>query len=414
MTEEVKPGYKRTEIGVIPEDWNHSILSEVCVTSSGTTPARSQFDRYFRNGQINWVKTLDLNNKKILRTDEQVTPDALAETSLREYPAKTVLIAMYGGFNQIGRTGILGIPACVNQAITAIQCGTQLIPEYLLATLNFRVEHWKAVASSSRKDPNITSQDVRDFRIAYPTIKEQEKISEALSCIDALISSLDQLIAKKSDILQAAMQQLLTGQRRLPGFSGEWEVERLGDIADIDPESLPGNTPSNFEFRYISLEDVDTGSLTSYSEVTFGDAPSRARRRIRKNDILVSTVRPNLMSHLLFKGQESNWVCSTGFSVVRCKPLTTNTGFIFFHLFARNVNKQIDTLITGSNYPAINSGDVRNLSIPIPSTEEQAAIATILSDMDSELSALEARREKARQLKQGMMQELLTGRIRLA
>ncbi len=129
--------------------------------------------------------------------------------------------------------------------------------------------------------------------------------------------------------------------------------------------------------------------------------------------MLVSTVRPNLQSHLLFKEDAGRWVCSTGFCVVRYREGVTHPGYVFSPLFAGSVNKQIDALLTGSNYPAINSGDFRALLIPFPPFAEQTAIAAVLSDMDAEIAALEAQRDKTRALKQGMMQELLTGRIRL-
>ena len=166
-------------------------------------------------------------------------------------------------------------------------------------------------------------------------------------------------------------------------------------------------------FNYIALEDVDMGTLRSYSEQVYRTAPSRARRRLRKGDVLVSTVRPNLLSHLLFTSDGDNWVCSTGFCVVRCREGASHPGYFYFHLFGACIARQIEALLTGSNYPAINGSDVRALHIPFPEYEEQVAIATILSDMDAEIAALEAKLAKARQLKQGMMQELLTGRIRL-
>jgi type I restriction enzyme S subunit len=234
-----------------------------------------------------------------------------------------------------------------------------------------------------------------------------------LSDADALIESLEQLIAKKRHLKQDAMQELLTGKKRLPEFGGEWEVKRLDAVADIDPDNLGSATPSDYVFNYISLEDVDVGSLRSYSEQTFGSAPSRARRRLRTGDILVSTVRPNLQSHLLFTLTHPNWVCSTRFSVVRCKSQETDPGYVFYHLFGHRVTKQIEALLTGSNYPAINGGDVKVLEIPMPKLPEQTAIAAILSDMDAEITALKAKLAKARQLKRGMMHNLLTGRIRL-
>jgi type I restriction enzyme S subunit len=231
--------------------------------------------------------------------------------------------------------------------------------------------------------------------------------------VDALLGALEKLIAKKRDLKQAAMQQLLTGHTRLPGFSGEWEVKRLRDVADTDPENLGSDTSPDFAFNYISLEDVDQGTLASYSEQIFRTAPSRARRKLRKNDLLVSTVRPNLKSHHLFRDDGQQWVCSTGFCVVRCREEVTHPGYVFFHLFGDCVTRQIEALLTGSNYPAINSGDVRALEIPLPKYAEQVAIAAVLSDMDAEIAALEQQLAKTRALKQGMMQELLTGKTRL-
>ena len=321
---------------------------------------------------------------------------------------------MYGGYNQIGRTGILEAQACVNQALTAIRTDhKKLRPRFLLNVLNYRVDYWRTVASSSRKDPNITSNDVRAFSLALPPTPEQEAIAEALSDADALIESLEQMLAKKRHLKQGAMQELLTGKKRMSGFSGGWEIRRLGDVADIDSDNLSSVTPVGFAFKYISLEDVDSGSLRSYSEQIFYSAPSRARRRLRAGDILVSTVRPNLQSHLLFDSTESDWVCSTGFSVVRCRAGDAAPGYIFFHFFGHLVAKQIETLLTGSNYPAINGKDVKALEIPFPSFTEQTAIAAILSDIDAEIAELESQLAKTRALKQGMMQKLLTGEIRL-
>jgi hypothetical protein len=161
-------------------------------------------------------------------TDERVPPLALRETSLWIYPVETALVTMYGGFNRIGRTGLLKISAAVNQAITAVQSnGDKLDADYLLPMLNFNVEHWKCVASSSRKDPNITSADIRAFRIAYPEIAEQRVIAAALSDAGALIS-------KKHAVKAAAMHQLLTGKQRLPGFgySEHSKKTAIGELSD--------------------------------------------------------------------------------------------------------------------------------------------------------------------------------------
>lgn len=246
-----------------------------------------------------------------------------------------------------------------------------------------------------------------------PSTAEQEAIAEVLSDADTLIESLEKLLVKKRRLKKGAMQELLTGKKRLPGFRGKWKVKRLEDVADTDLENLGSDIRPHYTFNYITLEDVDMGTLRHYSEQVFQTAPSRARRKIRKGDVLVSTVRPNLMSHLLFFEEGDNWVCSTGFCVVRCRAGISNPGYVYFHMFAGFVTRQIETLLTGSNYPAINSGDVRALQIPFPEFEEQAAIATVLDGMGAEIAELEAKLAKARLIKQGMMQQLLTGRIRL-
>ena len=255
---------------------------------------------------------------------------------------------------------------------------------------------------------------MRGALIVYPSSKtEQVAIAEILGDADAQIQSYEHLIAKKRDIKQGTMQELLTGKTRLPGFSGEWETRRLGEISEINSESLSSNTDQEYTFTYISLENISRGTLTDSFSVVFKDAPSRAKRVVRKNDVLISTVRPNLMSHYYIVNEVNDLICSTGFSVLRTREILLHGPFVYHHMMASVLNKQIELLLVGSNYPAINSKDVEGLKIPVPSFNEQKAIAEVLSDMDAELAALEERLEKAKAIKQGMMQQLLTGKIRL-
>ena len=417
----VPPGYKQTKVGVIPEDWNLAMLGEICTTSSGTTPARDLADRYFRNGTVNWVKTLDLNNSAVTNTDELVTLKAIEDTCLRPYPPGTVLVAMYGGFNQIGRTGLLRISAAVNQAITAIQPQVSVLrPEYLLATLNFRVEYWKAVASSSRKDPNITSQDIRAFPVAFPPLPEQRAIAAALSDVDALLAKLDQLIAKKRDLKQAAMQQLLTGQTRLPGFCGAWEVKRLGALGNTYG-GLAGKTKEDFgrgDARYIPFMNVMTDTVIDPDWLEQVDIdPDEAQNVAKKGDLFFngSSETPEEVGFcsVLLEDIPDLYLNSFCFGF-RFKAEAKVSGLFFSYWFrCQEGRKAMSVLAQGATRYNIAKSAFLQLEIPQPSADEQTAIATVLSDMDTELAALEARRDKTRALKQGMMQELLTGRIRL-
>lgn len=192
----------------------------------------------------------------------------------------------------------------------------------------------------------------------------------------------------------------------------DWDVVELGKVCDIDTENLTSNTDSDYEFDYISLEQIDNGHLLNTEKYKFKDAPSRARRVVRKNDVLISTVRPNLMSHYYVKNEVRDLICSTGFSVVRGTN-KLNMPYLYHHLFANIINSQINLVVVGSNYPAINSHDIKNLKIPLPSTPEQTAIATALSDTDALISSLQTLIVKKKAIKLSAMQNLLSGKIRL-
>ena len=407
MSAAIRAGYKQTEVGVIPEDWEVSRVGDVC---GCIVPGRNKPKLF--DGNIPWITTPDLVHGTPVTTSRLGLCISRAEAKSvgsKVVPHGSVLMSCAG---ELGIVALTHNEIVVNQQLHVFLPTERMVGAFLLNALSYRKDQIAGLGTKTAV-PYLNKNGCNSILVPIPKVPEQRAIAAALGDVDALLGGLDRLIAKKRDLKQAAMQQLLTGQTRLPGFGGDWEVKRLGDVADIDPENLGGNTAIDYEFNYISLEDVDCGVLRGWSEQVFYAAPSRARRRLRKGDVLVSTVRPNLQSHLHFKIDAPHWVCSTGFAVVRCRTGITNPAYVFPHLFGANVSRQIDTLLTGSSYPAINSRDVRALEIPTPSYEEQTAIATILSDMDAELAALEARRDKTRALKQGMMQELLTGRIRL-
>ncbi len=410
----MKAGYKQTEVGVIPEEWEVKPFTQV--TDLITCGIAATPDYVPESRGYPFLSSTNVKEGRIVWSGYKHISADLHRQLYRNNPPKRGDI-LYSRVGTFGEAAVVDadFEFSVYVSLTLIKPGKSLHSYFLMQLLNSNAYKQRA------KDQiylgggvgNLNVDVVRRYPIVVPPLPEQRAIATALSDVDGLLGGLDRLIAKKRDLKQAAMQQLLTGQTRLPGFHGEWEVKRLGDVVETDPENLGSDTRPDFLFNYIALEDVDRGFLRSHSEQLFASAPSRARRKLRPNDVLVSTVRPNLQSHLLFKGEVGRWVCSTGFCVVRCREGITHPGYVLFHLFAGCVNRQIDALLTGSNYPAINSGDVRALQIPVPPHPEQTAIAEVLTEMDGELAGLEQRREKTRALKQAMMQELLTGRTRL-
>ena len=191
-----------------------------------------------------------------------------------------------------------------------------------------------------------------------------------------------------------------------------WEVKRLGEIAFIDKNNLDSNISPDYEFYYISLSDVEKGKLANeLQKIKFLFAPSRARRKVSNNDILLATVRPNLQSFYYVRENKLDLVASTGFSVITCK-IGYSSEFIYHYLYGRAISSQIYSLVVGSNYPAINSNDVKKLKIAVPPLPEQKKIAEILSTWDDAIEKTRALIAAKEKLKKALMQQLLTGEKR--
>ncbi|SEB03730.1 type I restriction enzyme, S subunit [Thiothrix caldifontis] len=434
----IPAGYKQTEVGIIPEDWEVKSLGDVASFGGGTTPSRSQQEKYFANGVFLWVKTTDLNNSYIYETEEKVTQSAMSETCLTLHPSETILVAMYGGLNQIGRTGLLLSPATINQALSAVIPNDKLIvSHYALHYLNFKVDYWKSVASSSRKDPNITSNDIKSFPIILPSIKEQTAIAIVLSDVDALIASLNAQIAKKRDIKTATMQQLLTGKQRLAGF-GEGKGMKSSELGEIpeDWEVVPLSELIRQLIAGVSVNSIDsddydeeTSAILKTSAVYNGRFFPQESKKISATDIKRAKINPHANSIIVSRMNTPSLVGECGY-VDKSYPFLfvpdrlwsiylrsekTNVKWLVLLLGYSKFHLAIKEIATGT------SGSMKNIAKPAflalsvfcPPSEEQAAIAGVLSAMDEDIAALEQRLAKTKAMKQGMMQELLTGRTRL-
>ena len=192
----------------------------------------------------------------------------------------------------------------------------------------------------------------------------------------------------------------------------DWELKHFKDVADIDKESLSGSTPKDYEFDYISLSDVDSVDFKiETTRQVFATAPSRARRIVKQGDILMSTVRPNLQGFSLIRNEVKNLIASTGFAVITANKCSNE--FLFQYLFSSGIERQFYQLLVGSNYPAINSSDVRKLKIPLPPLPEQKVIAQVLSKADAAIHSTEKLIAQKELRKKWLMQQLLTGKKRL-
>lgn len=191
-----------------------------------------------------------------------------------------------------------------------------------------------------------------------------------------------------------------------------WKKTEVGNIAKINRASLTEKTSSDYEFFYIDIASVDNGKITFPTEkIQFKNAPSRARRIVQKDDVLMATVRPNLKSFAHFSFEKENVIASTGFAVLSATE-KIDSNFLFHSIFSEYISKQISLLIAGSNYPAINSSEVENLILYLPPLPEQKKIAEILSTWDSAIETTEKLLTAKRHRKRALMQRLLTGKQR--
>jgi len=207
--------------------------------------------------------------------------------------------------------------------------------------------------------------------------------------------------------------ELITGHTRNHVFQGEWDGKTLQDVVLFSPETISlSNTPLSYEFDYLTLENVNDGKIGEYHREILATAPSRARKRIRKNDVLFATVRPFLHGHALVNFVPENVIVSTGFSVMRSNG-NIDPSFLYHLLFTIPFEQQIHELIVGSNYPAVNETDMFNIAVELPTLEEQQYIGAVLDGIDDEIGKLEAELEKQKLTRTALLQQLITGKIRI-
>lgn len=402
---------KKTDLGLFPIDWSVSDWSSVLDGfTSGATPSRAIKD-YFK-GNIRWITSGELNYNIIIDTIEHISKDAVKQTNLTVHPAGTFLMAITGleAEGTRGSCGIIGKESTTNQSCLAIYGTSRLMIPYLFY---FYVKYGDWLAKhycQGTKQQSYTASLVKQLPIIYPpSIEEQRCITEVLSDVDNLISSLQKLIEKKKAIKQGAMQELLTGKKRLPGFSGEWKKYKVGEIGVVVTGSTPPRSNRNLwggNFPWVSARDfIGKYISSSYEHVT--SEGKNYCRILPAESVLVTCI------------------ASIGLNGIAAIPLATNqqiNAIVCNNDFYNEIvyyslvyNKEKLKLMAGQTaVPIISKQQFEEFEILLPrNVLEQKAIAKVLSDMDCEIEQLEKKLAKYQQIKQGMMQELLTGRIRL-
>lgn len=427
-TETVPKGYKRTEVGVIPEEWNALALKEIGKPVRGGSPRPAGDSRFFNGTFIPWLTVAALTNisdSQIVVTDTATCLTEEGSLRSRELGSGTLIIANSGA--TLGVAKKLGIKCCANDGIAALlSLRSDASVDYLIYYINSKTKYLREVVATGNGQPNLNTELIGVFQVPYPpTLAEQQAIAAALSDADALIESLEQLIAKKRQIKQGAMQELLTGKRRLPGFTGKWEKQSLSSVV----VNLEAGVSVNFVEHPNPFSTGDQCILKT-SAISGGKFYPNECKLIIANDVVRARVNPQKDTILISRMNTPDLVGEVGyiefdqptlFLPDRLWMMTfdSNKGvvprWLSFVLSSAQMQEQIKNLCTGTSgsMKNISKSAILSLQVLFPSLPEQTAIASVLSDMDTELEALEGKLDKARQVKQGMMQQLLTGKVRL-
>ncbi len=413
----ISAGYKQSEVGVIPDDWELNHLESITDQKRTISYGIVQTGPNLTNG-IRCLRVVDIDDGKINTEDMISTSKAISDSYKRTILRADDLVMPLRG--KVGDVAIVtedmaGWNLTRGVALIAIRSdwSARYCRQYISSS-STRARLEQSMNGSALQEIPIAT--LRSFKIALPPTKaEQEAIAEALSDADALIESLEQLLTKKRHLKQAAMQELLTGKKRLPGFSGEWRLKQLEELSDI----RSGGTPSTADQQYWD-GDVLWCTPTDITGLNGFKYLNDTSRKITHLGLKSSSAEIIPANSVVMTSRATIGECA-----INRVPVSTNQGFknfvpfdnvdVEFLFYLLLTQKQgFISLCGGSTFLEIGKTQLAIFEVRVPDTKaEQAAISTILSDMDAEIADLEAQLEKSRTIKQGMMQKLLTGEIRL-
>jgi type I restriction enzyme S subunit len=418
----MKPGYKQTEVGVIPEEWEVKSIRDFASIKTGPFGTLLKADEYSGSDGVPLISVGEVGAGRFRITEH--TP-LVPEKVVRRLPQ----YVLRAGDIVFGRKGAVDRSALVTQAEDGWFLGSDGIsirptvkyhPPYLAAQFQRNeIQTWLLQNAIGTTMASLNQGILSRVQVPYAPIPEQIAIAEALGDVDALLDGLERLIAKKRDIKQATMQQLLTGQTRLPGFTGKWVNTILSNIGKFKNGLNKNISEFGHGLPFVNLMDV-FGVNNISSTLNLGLVAStkidREAYDLRQGDVLFirSSVKPSGVGLTAVVENDLTDTVYSGFLIRFRDEGVLDTNFKRYCFYSDCFRKKIISASSVSANTNINQNALGTLSIPLPPTKsEQTAIAAVLTDMDNEIAALEARRDKTRALKQGMMQELLTGRTRL-
>ena len=416
-------GYKQTDLGLLPNTWDAVLLGDLFIFKNGLNKAK----RFFGTGTP-IVNYMDVFERPGLRTDDLSGRVNLSPEEIKNFEVRLGDVFFTRTSETVEEVGVASV--MLNEPCDTVFSGFVLRARPRDGRLDDRYKQYcfgpRAIRSQIVSNATYTTRALTNGRslsavwIAVPPKPEQRAIAEALSDVDGLLAALEALIAKKRAIKQAAMQQLLTGKTRLPGFSGKWKTTSIGRIGSTYG-GLSGKRKADFgtgDARYVTflgvLENVILdANHTDRVRVALGES----QNLVLKGDLLfngTSETPGDLAMGAVMSEQIDNLYLNSFCFGFRIRHTNSYHSLFLAYLFRGSIGRTImNVLSQGATRYNMSKSQFLALELAIPAYEEQTAIAAVLSDMDAEIAVLERRRDKTRAVKQGMMQQLLIGRVRL-
>ncbi len=399
-----KKQYKQTELGLIPEDWEVKKISKFTQTTAGGTPS-TQKNEYW-NGDIKWMNSGELNLKKVFNVENKITELGLKNSSTKLIPVKCILIGLAGQGKTRGTVAMNMVELCTNQSIAAIYPNDSFISEFLYYNLDNRYAELRRLSTGDGGRGGLNLKLINSLKIPLPPLPEQKAIADCLSTWDVAIEKQSALINALTDRKKALMQQLLTGKKRLPGFSGEWKEVKLGEII-IDYKEKP-NDNNNYEILTSSknglMKQTDyygDNRITNRTDADYNVIPNGFITYRSRSDDGLFTFNLNDLGVI---GLISGYYPVFSFA-------KSNTQFLLS--FLNYFKSKLIKYAIGTSQLVLSINALKEAKFKLPSLEEQTAIAEILTIADRELQLQKEKLAQLQTQKKGLMQVLLTGKKRL-
>ena len=417
----VADGYKDTEIGVIPIEWDVVKVGKICNLTAGGTPSTKE-KSYWYPQEIPWLSSGEVNKKKVFDTDKKISKKGLNNSSAKLLPSNSILIALAGQGKTRGTVAITEIELTTNQSVAAILPSNEIVPYYLYYNLRSRYEELRSLSTGSGGRGGLNLAILKSVNIQLPPLKEQKKIADILSTSDNKIDAIATQIEKAETLKKGLLQKLLSEgighsefkDSELGKIPESWETTELEKATTY--VDYRGKTPTKTKSgiflitaRNIKGNKIDYSLSNEYiAEDDYETVMSRGKPQI--GDVLLTTEAP--LGEIASIDKE---YVALAQRIIKYRGIENylDNSFLKHYFISSKFQNLLLLNSTGSTVKGIKGSRLKKLKIAIPPLEEQKQIADILSTADEKLEVLRAKKEKYETLKKGLLQKLLSGEVRV-